>query len=70
MFILNENACLEFNGKTQRDIANKIGINEQTLSRILHKKQTCSKLIAYCLTKLNDENAEISDYFEYVENGD
>ena len=27
-----------------------IGIDIATLSRILHKKQKCSKILAYCIT--------------------
>ena len=43
-----------------------IGIDISTLSRILHKKQKCSKILAYCITKYVDNNAEISDYFERI----
>lgn len=67
MFILKENVILSFNGKTQRDIAKKLGITEFTLSRILHRKNTCSKPLAYYITKVNDSEAEILDYFDYAE---
>lgn len=40
-----------------------IGIDIATLSRILHKKQKCSKILAYCITKYMDQNAEINNYF-------
>lgn len=40
-----------------------IGIDIATLSRILHKKQKCSKILAYCITKYIDQNAEINNYF-------
>lgn len=40
-----------------------IGIDISTLSRILHKKQKCSKILAYCITKYIDQNAEINNYF-------
>lgn len=66
MYILKKEVQLSFNGLEQKKIAEKIGIAQETLSRILNRKQKCSKLIAYCITKLNDENAEILDYFEYV----
>ena len=45
-----------------------IGIDIATLSRILHKKQKCSKILAYCITKYIDQNAEITDYFIREEN--
>ena len=45
-----------------------IGIDIATLSRILHKKQKCSKILAYCITKYIDRNAEITDYFIREEN--
>ena len=45
-----------------------IGIDISTLSRILHKKQKCSKILAYCITKYIDQNAEITDYFIREEN--
>ena len=66
MYVLKKEVQLSFNGHGQKEVAEKIGIAPETLSRILNKKQNCSKLIAYCITKLNDENAEILDYFEYV----
>jgi plasmid maintenance system antidote protein VapI len=45
-----------------------IGIDIATLSRILHKKQKCSKILAYCIAKYIDQNAEITDYFIREEN--
>lgn len=45
-----------------------IGIDIATLSRILHKKQKCSKILAYCISKYIDQNAEITDYFIREEN--
>lgn len=67
MFIVKENVNLIFKGKSQREVAEKIGVTEFTLSKILNRKQSCSKMTAYCITKINDENAEILDYFDYVE---
>lgn len=67
MFVVKEDIKIDFNGQEQKTIAEKIGIAQETLSRILNKKQKCSKLIAYCITKLNNENAEILEYFEYVD---
>ena len=43
----------------------KIGIANETLCRILNGKQGCSKVVAYCIAKHYDINAEILDYFKY-----
>ena len=64
MYILKENIIIDLKGETQRRVADKIGITEQTLSKILNRKMTCSKMIAYCITKVNDNIGEIEDYFE------
>lgn len=40
-----------------------IGLAQPTLSNILNRKVTCRKVVAYCITKYLDENAEIEDYF-------
>ena len=44
-------------------VAEYIGITVQTLSRIINGKQDCSKLVAYCITKFLNQEAEIEDYF-------
>lgn len=64
MYILKENVVVDLNGDTQRKVAEKIGITEQTLSKILHRKMACSKMIAFCITKINNSENEIEDYFE------
>lgn len=43
-----------------------IGLAQPTLSNILLRKVACRKVVAYCITKYIDENAEIEDYFEKV----
>ena len=67
MYILKENVIVDLKGKTQRKVAEKIGITEQTLSKILNRKMPCSKMIAYCIVKTNNNENEIEDYFERVE---
>lgn len=47
----------------QREIAEKVGITEFTLSRIINEKQATQKTTAYCIVKAIDSNAEIQDYF-------
>ena len=53
--------------KKQIDIAREVGIAEATLSRIINQKQICSKITAYCITKVINSEAEIEDYFEKKE---
>ena len=57
----------EFNfPKSQSEIAEIIGIDEATLSRIINGKQTTIKTTAYCITKSLNVDAEVEDYFEKV----
>ena len=41
-----------------------IGITQPTLSNILNRKVACRKVVAFCIVKYLDSNAEINDYFE------
>lgn len=56
----------KFNNIKQREIAKKVGITEETMSRIINQKQNTSKTTAYCIVKMINENAEIKDYFEKI----
>lgn len=40
-----------------------IGLTQPTLSNILNGKVLCRKVVAFCIAKYLDENAEIEDYF-------
>lgn len=40
-----------------------IGLAQPTLSNILTGKVLCRKVVAFCITKYIDPNAEIEDYF-------
>lgn len=53
--------------KINQTIASEIiGLAQPTLSNILNRKVACRKVVAFCITKYLDENAEIEDYFEKV----
>jgi len=53
--------------KINQTIASEIiGLAQPTLSNILNRKVECRKVVAFCITKYLDENAEIEDYFEKV----
>jgi plasmid maintenance system antidote protein VapI len=64
MYSLKEN-ILEIDN--QRNFAAEIGISEETLSRIISRKQKCSKMTAYSITKHYNSSKEINDYFERVD---
>lgn len=44
-------------------MAKVIGLNPDTLRRVINGKQECSKLVAYCITKFLNSEAKIEDYF-------
>jgi len=62
MYRIKEIDLLEDYNKVK--VAEKIGLHPDTLRKILNGKQECSKLVAYCITKYIDSNAEIEDYFK------
>ena len=47
----------------KEQMANVIGLNPDTLRRVINGKQECSKIVAYCITKFLNYEAEIEDYF-------
>lgn len=54
----------EFTMKINKTIASeKIGISRVYLSYIFNRRQSCSKLVAYCITKYINPNWEIEDIF-------
>ena len=50
----------------QKDICETIGITQPTMSNIMNGKVACRKVVAYCITKYLDPDAEIEKYFERV----
>lgn len=70
MYLIKKDVKLELvSDNHQRDIANKVGVTEYTLSKILNRKQACSKKLAYAIVKVNNSDSEILDYFEIAEKG-
>lgn len=59
--ILKEQAL---DGRTITSLASKIGVTNGFMTSILNAKRSCSKPIAYCITKCLDKNKEIEFYFE------
>ena len=64
MYLLKENVL---DIPNQKNFADDVGISEETLSRILARKQKCSKVLAYSITKHYNNSKEIDDYFERVD---
>ena len=47
----------------QSKACKNIRLAQPTLSNILNGKVACRKVVAFCITKYLNENAEIEDYF-------
>ena len=47
----------------KKEASETIGVSREYLTQVLNAKETCSKLLAYCITKYLNEDAEILDYF-------
>ncbi len=62
MYKIREVGLLEEYNKVK--VANQIGLHPDTLRKVLNGKIVCSKLVAYCITKFINSNAEIEDYFK------
>lgn len=61
MYILKENVDVKMNQTIASEV---IGLSQPTLSNILNRKVACRKVVAFCITKYINENAEIEDYFD------
>lgn len=61
-----ENLCI----RKQKEASKIIGVSPQYLSTVCAKKIKVRKLLAYCIVKYINPEAEILDYFEYVEKGE
>ena len=63
MYIFKQDIDYKINQTIASEV---IGITQPCLSNILHGKGACRKVVAYCITKYLNEDAEIEDYFERV----
>ena len=63
MYIFKENIDVKINQTIAGEV---IGLTQPTLSNILNRKVACRKVVAFCITKYIDKNAEIEDYFEKI----
>lgn len=61
MYKFKEELNLDF--RNRKKASEQIGINANTLGLILRGQLTCSKMVAYCITKLIYDDAEIEDFF-------
>ena len=60
MYLFRDDVVYKIN---QTKASQIIGITQPTLSNILNRKKLCRKVVAYCITKFINQNAEIEDYF-------
>ena len=56
----------KFGVVNQSAIARIVGIEVETMNRIVNGKQTTKKETAYCIVKAIHEDAEIEEYFEKI----
>ena len=63
MYLLKEDANVKINQTIASEV---IGITQPCLSNILNRKVACRKVVAFCIVKYLDMDAEIEDYFEKV----
>lgn len=61
MYIFKENINVKMNQTIASEV---IGLAQPTLSNILNRKVACRKVVAFCIAKYIDENANIEDYFD------
>lgn len=52
--------------KPKKKASEIIGVSFPTLSNILNQRVACRKVVAYCITKYINSEAEIEDYFKRV----
>lgn len=64
MYIFKKNIDVKINQTIAGEV---IGLAQPTLSNILNRKVACRKVVAFCIVKYIDENAEIEDYFDKVD---
>lgn len=65
VYKLREDKAEEIKSKYRNSyFVEKAGLSKNYISLILNRKRNVSKVVAYVMTKLIDENAEILDYFE------
>lgn len=58
-----KNLCI----RKQKEASKTIGVTPQWLSTVCGQKVKIRKLLAYCIVKYIDSEAEIEDFFERVE---
>ena len=66
MYKIKKPGIIKFLFGDNKEISNKLGLNNASLSRILNGKQATKYLTAYCIVKLYDPEKEVLDYFKLV----
>ena len=65
---IKEEKGKELREKYRQDwLSEEIGVHYSYISYILSGRKSCSKKVAYCITKVDNPEAEILDYFDIVE---
>lgn len=61
MYVFKQDIDIKINQTIASEV---IGLAQPTLSKILNGKVACRKVVAFCITKYIDEDAEIEKYFD------
>ena len=61
MYKFRQDINIDF--RDRKKASEQIGIHFNTIGLIIRGQLACSKMVAYCMTKLLYENAEIEDFF-------
>lgn len=60
MYGFKQDLNIKFN---KAKASKEIGITRPYLTSIINGKKLCTKVMAFCITKYLNDNAEIEDYF-------
>lgn len=64
MYKFKQDLNIDF--RDRKKASEQIGVHVNTVGLIIRGKLACSKMTAYCITKLLYSEAEIEDFFERV----
>lgn len=67
MYVLKEETKTMLLPYKLKAVAETVGMNYDTLSKMIKQNKPCIKLTAYCITKYLDSEKEILDFFDRKE---
>lgn len=64
MYTIKEPNLIKFAYGANKKIAKQIGLAPESLCNILNGRHSTKYTTAYCITKMYDADAEVSDFFK------